>query len=69
MPLNMIGSGSSAEIRRVIGSDDVRRYLGNLGFVQGASVTLVSEIAGNVIVNICDSLVAINKDMAAHILV
>lgn len=69
MPLNMIGSGSSAEIRRVIGSDDVRRYLGNLGFVQGASVTLVSEIAGNVIVNICDSRVAINKDMAAHILV
>lgn len=69
MPLNMIGSGSSAEIRRVIGSDDVRRYLGNLGFVQGASVTLVSEIGGNVIVNICDSRVAINKDMAAHILV
>ena len=69
MPLNMIGTGSSAEVRRVSGNEDVRRYLGNLGFVQGAKVTLLSEIGGNVIVGVCDSRIAINKDMAAHILV
>ncbi len=69
MPLNMIGTGSSAEVRRVSGNEDVRRYLGNLGFVQGAKVTLLSEIGGSVIVGVCDSRIAINKDMAAHILV
>ncbi len=69
MPLNMISSGSSAEIRRVSGNEDVRRYLGNLGFVQGAKVTVLREIGGSVIVSICDSRIAINKDMAAHILV
>lgn len=69
MPLNMIGTGSSAEVRRVSGNEDVRRYLGNLGFVQGAKVTLLSEIGGSVIVGVCDSRIAINKDMAAYILV
>ena len=69
MPLNMIGTGSSAEVRRVSGNEDIRRYLGNLGFVQGAKVTLLSEIGGSVIVGVCDSRIAINKDMAAHILV
>ena len=69
MPLNMIGTGESAQIRRVSGNADVRRYLGGLGFVQGARVTLLSAIGGNVIVSVCDSRIAINKDMAAHILV
>ena len=69
MPLNMIGTGKSAMVRRVSGNDDVRRYLGALGFVQGAQVTLLTQIGGSVIVNVCDSRVAINKDMAAHILV
>ena len=46
-----------------------RRFLANLGFVQGAEVTVLSAIGGNVIVNIKDSRVAINKDMARHIMV
>ncbi len=44
-------------------------FLSNLGFVQGAEVTVLSAIGGNVIVNIKDSRVAINKDMARHIMV
>ena len=44
-------------------------FLANLGFVQGAEVTVLSAIGGNVIVNIKDSRVAINKDMARHIMV
>ena len=69
MPLNMIGAGNSAFVRRVSGNDETRRYLGNLGFVDGAEVHVVSEIGGNVIVSIKDSRIAINKDMASHILV
>ena len=40
-----------------------------LGFVVGAIVTVISEIQGNLIVNVKDSRVAIGKDMAGKILV
>ena len=69
MPLNMIGTGNSAFVRRVSGNEETRRYLGSLDFVNGAEVHVVSEIGGNVIVGIKDSRIAINKDMASHILV
>ena len=46
-----------------------RKFLENLGFVQGATVTVVSEIGGNMIVNVKDSRVAIGKDMANRIMV
>jgi Fe2+ transport system protein FeoA len=39
------------------------------GFVQGGTVTVVSEIGGNLIVNVKDSRVAIGKDMASRIIV
>ena len=38
-------------------------------FVVGGEVTVVSEINGNMIVNVKDSRVAIGKDMAAKIMV
>ena len=44
-------------------------FLNNLGFVVGAEVVVVSAIGGNVIVNIKDSRVAINEDMAKRIMV
>ena len=44
-------------------------FLANLGFVVGSEVTVISAIGGNVIVNIKDSRVAINQDMARHIMV
>lgn len=63
MPLTMIGIGGSGKIAKVGGSSDVRRYLENLGFVQGADVKVLSSIGGNVIVNIKDSRIAINAEM------
>ena len=49
--------------------EETRRFLENLGFVPGGEVTVVSEIDGNMIVNIKDSRVAIGKDMANKIMV
>lgn len=40
-----------------------------IGFVAGAEITVVSAIGGNVIVNIKDSRVAVNSDMARHIMI
>ena len=69
MPLIMVGIGETCTIQRIGGNEETRRFLANLGFVQGAEVTVLSAIGGNVIVNIKDSRVAINKDMARHIMV
>ena len=69
MPLNSIGQGNMAMVRRVSGNADVRRYLENLGFIAGTEVTLISSIGGNVIVGVKGSCIAINSEMARHILV
>lgn len=69
MPLTMVNSGEENEIKRVGGKEETRRFLENLGFVQGAKVTVVSQIGGNVIVIVKESRVAIGKDMANKIMV
>ncbi len=69
MPLAMLNIGETGEIKRIGGNEETRRFLNNLGFVVGAEVSVVSAIGGNVIVNIKDSRVAINEDMAKRIMV
>ena len=69
MPLTMAPVGQTSKIQRVGGNDETKRFLANLGFVVGSEVTVISAIGGNVIVNIKDSRVAINQDMARHIMV
>ena len=56
-------------MRKVGGKEETRRFLENLGFVNGAQVTIVSAANGNMIINVKDSRVAIGKDMANRIMV
>ncbi|MBS5957016.1 MULTISPECIES: FeoA family protein [Clostridia] len=69
MPLTMVKAGEPNVIRKVGGKEETRRFLENLGFVTGGVVTVVSEIGGNMIVNVKDSRVAIGRDMANKIIV
>ncbi|WP_075718262.1 FeoA family protein [Roseburia sp. 499] len=69
MPLTMAKAGEANIIKKVGGKEETRRFLENLGFVIGGLVTVVSEINGNMIVNVKESRVAINKDMANKIMV
>ena len=69
MPLTLAGIGEVNTIRRIGGNEETRRFLENLGFVAGSEITVLSAIEGNVIVNIKDSRIAINKDMARNIMV
>ena len=64
MPLSLANTGEQNVVKRVGGKEDTRRFLENLGFVVGSTVTVVSEAQGNMIVNIKNSRVAIGKDMA-----
>lgn len=69
VPLTMVGIGEVNTIQKVGGNEETRRFLENLGFIAGSEITVLSAIGGNVIVNIKDSRVAINEDMARHIMV
>lgn len=69
MPLSMVKEGEPNVIKKVGGKEETRRFLETLGFVAGGMVTVVSEIGGNMIVNVKDSRVAIGKDMANKIMV
>ena len=69
MPLSMMEAGKPNVIKKVGGKEETRRFLENLGFVVGGTVTVISETDGNMIVNVKDSRVAIGKDMANKIMI
>lgn len=69
MPLTLCQVGEESIIKKVGGKGDTKKFLKNLGFVTGSSVTVVSVMSGNLIVNIKESRVAISKEMASKIMV
>lgn len=69
MPLTMANLGEQFSIKEIHGKDETRRFLESLGFVEGAFVTVVSALGGNVILNIKNTRVAIDRRMASRIMV
>lgn len=69
LPLSMASQGEPVIIKKIGGKQETKKFLETLGFVVGGTVTVVSEINGNMIVNVKDSRVAIGKDMANKIVV
>ena len=69
MPLTFANVGEENMIKKVGGNAETRQFLENLGFVAGGMVTVISEISGNVLVNVKDSRVAVSKEMASKIMV
>ena len=69
MPLTMAKVGEPNTIKRIGGCEETKKFLENLGFVTGGVVTVVSEISGNMILNVKDSRVALGKDMANKIMI
>jgi len=65
----MAKAGQTVTIRKITGKDEVRSHLAQLGFVVDAAVTVVSELAGNLIIQVKDSRVALDKTMANRILI
>ena len=69
MPLTMAKAGETVTIGRISGKDEVRQHLAEMGFVVGSDITVVSEMGGNVIVQVKDSRVALDRSMANRIMV
>lgn len=66
MPLTMARPGETVVIRKITGRDEVRQHLAELGFVVDESVTVISEMAGNLILQVKDSRVAVDRTMAVR---
>ena len=69
MPLTMAKPGETVVIRKITGKDEVRQHLAELGFVVDSPVTVVSEISGNLILQVKDSRIALDKTMANRIMI
>ncbi len=69
MPLSMAKTGETVTIRKITGKDEVRQHLAELGFVVDGTVTVVNEIAGNLILQVKDSRIALDRTMANRIMV
>lgn len=69
MPLALAGVGEQNIIRKVGGSPELKKHLEDLGFVAGSSVTIITSLAGNIIVNVKDVRIAISEEMARKIMV
>ena len=69
MPLTMAPLGTVNVIKQITGKDDTRQFLEKLGFVVGGTVTVVSQMGGNMIVNIKDTRIAIDRSMANRIMI
>ena len=69
MPLSIARPGETVTIQKITGKDEVRQHLAELGFVVGSSVTVVNAIAGNLILQVKESRIALDRTMANRIMI
>ncbi|MBQ3375299.1 MAG: ferrous iron transport protein A [Erysipelotrichaceae bacterium] len=69
MPLSLAEVGEVNVIKKVSGRPEIKQHLENMGFVVGSDVTVISEVQGNIIVNVKNVRVAIGKEMANKIMI
>lgn len=69
LPLTMAKPGEPVVIRKITGKDEVRRHLAELGFVVDETVTVVSAMGGNLILQVKDSRIALDQSMANRVMI
>lgn len=69
MPLALARPGESGLIKKIGGRPETRQFLENLGFVAGSPVSVISRMGGNMIVEVKGARVAVNRDIAAKIMI
>lgn len=69
MPLTMAKPGETVTIRKITGKDEVRQHLTELGFVADSTVTVISALAGNLILQVKESRVALDCSLASRIII
>lgn len=68
VPLPFLSNGEQARIVKVRGKEVLQHHLENLGFVAGAQVKVVSQMSGNMIVEVKGTQVALSQQVAIHVI-
>ena len=68
LPLTMAKTGETVTIRKITGRDHIRQHLAELGLVVDTQVTVVNQVAGNLILQVKSSRIALDKSMANRIM-
>lgn len=69
LPLTMAGEGADVMVARITGKDEVRRHLAELGLTVGERVTVMNSLAGNLILRVKESRIALDKELCNRIFV
>ena len=69
MPLNLADINTDYIIQKICGNEGDRHYLATLGFIEGATVRIVSILLGSYIVRIQESKIGISQDFTKMIIV
>lgn len=69
MPLTMLPPGKEAIVNGCRAKDATRKFLEGLGIIPGAHIAVISEMGGNLIVNVKGARVALNKGLAQQLMV
>ena len=67
MPLTFLKEGESAKVASITGTEEVKKFLTGLGFVQGVEIKLVSIAISGLILDVKGSRVALDPKMASKI--
>lgn len=69
MPLTVATVGQQVRIMKNLAEPKTKRHLENLGLLAGSLVTVIADNAGDLIIKIKDSRIAINQALAMKIFV
>lgn len=69
MSLILSQVGEEVKIKKITGNSETKKFLNSLGFVIGEGLTIISDLGGNLIVNIKGTRIALDKSMASRIIV
>ena len=69
IPLSMARPGETVTIRKITGKDEVRRHLAELGLVVGEEVTVMNSLGGNLILQVKESRIALDRALCTRIMV
>ena len=69
MPITYVEEGKTVQIQKITGKDKLRSHLANMGFVQKWNITVIQRVAGNMILEVKGTRVAIDEALANRIMV
>ncbi len=69
MPLTFADSGKVLKIQKITGTDEIKQHMATLGFVVGEEISIINKNGGNMIINVKDSRIALDKSLANRIMI